>query len=392
MTKFAFIVPPLTGHVNPTLSVGRKLIERGHHVTWVALHQFEIPEGGNFILLKEVETRKAEVDIILQSAKRGSTISSALASIPFVYNDILIPLAKIMIDGVMRVLDDIQPDIIISDEHAFAGGMAAYKKQIPYLTFRTIPADTTDLAYQNVSSWISSQMKKLQQGCDINTEDEIVTSTQLIIIFSSYKFTGKFNFPSHYKFVGPAIDERPESASPDWLRTLEKDAINILVSVGTIERSDKGLFFSAVVEALKDEPISVIAVADPDLLPQWPANFIVKTRIPQLALLPFLRGVVCHGGHNTVCEALFFGIPLIVMPMAFDQYHVASQVVQSGAGLRLKFKRIDVNQLRDAVRAIIENPEFRVAAENISTSFQEAGGANAAADYIEEFSLEFSRQ
>ncbi len=30
MAKFAFIVPPLTGHVNPTLSIGATLLERGH--------------------------------------------------------------------------------------------------------------------------------------------------------------------------------------------------------------------------------------------------------------------------------------------------------------------------------------------------------------------------
>ncbi|MEF9479316.1 hypothetical protein OWR28_17625 [Chryseobacterium sp. 1B4] len=37
MAKFAFIVPPLTGHVNPTLSIGAALLERGHEVAWISL-------------------------------------------------------------------------------------------------------------------------------------------------------------------------------------------------------------------------------------------------------------------------------------------------------------------------------------------------------------------
>ena len=37
MAKFAFIVPPLTGHVNPTLSIGATLLERGHEVAWISL-------------------------------------------------------------------------------------------------------------------------------------------------------------------------------------------------------------------------------------------------------------------------------------------------------------------------------------------------------------------
>ena len=36
MKKFLFVVPPLTGHVNPTISVARALEARGHEVAWVA--------------------------------------------------------------------------------------------------------------------------------------------------------------------------------------------------------------------------------------------------------------------------------------------------------------------------------------------------------------------
>jgi UDP:flavonoid glycosyltransferase YjiC (YdhE family) len=33
--RFLFVVPPLHGHINPTLAVGRALTERGHAVAWV---------------------------------------------------------------------------------------------------------------------------------------------------------------------------------------------------------------------------------------------------------------------------------------------------------------------------------------------------------------------
>ena len=35
MSRFLFVVPPLTGHVNPTVSVGAELEARGHQVAWV---------------------------------------------------------------------------------------------------------------------------------------------------------------------------------------------------------------------------------------------------------------------------------------------------------------------------------------------------------------------
>ena len=34
MSRFLFVVPPMAGHVNPTLAVGRELAARGHEVAW----------------------------------------------------------------------------------------------------------------------------------------------------------------------------------------------------------------------------------------------------------------------------------------------------------------------------------------------------------------------
>src|SRR5262245_43234811 len=36
VARFLFVVPPLVGHTNPTVSVARALQARGHEVAWVA--------------------------------------------------------------------------------------------------------------------------------------------------------------------------------------------------------------------------------------------------------------------------------------------------------------------------------------------------------------------
>ena len=59
MAKFVFIVPPLTGHVNPTLSIGATLLERGHQVAWISLDQQlqqKLPEGGELLLIQYDQT------------------------------------------------------------------------------------------------------------------------------------------------------------------------------------------------------------------------------------------------------------------------------------------------------------------------------------------------
>jgi len=63
-----------------------------------------------------------------------------------------------------------------------------------------------------------------------------------------------------------------------------------------------------------------------------PPHILFAEHVPQLALLPHMSAVVCHGGHNTVCEAFAHGVPLVVTPIRDDQPIIARQVADAGAG------------------------------------------------------------
>ncbi len=113
----------------------------------------------------------------------------------------------------------------------------------------------------------------------------------------------------------------------------------------------------------------------------------MRPYIPQLALLPHVDLVVCHGGHNTTCEALAHGLPLVIAPIQQDdQPIVADQVVAAGAGVRVKFGRVQPPELLDAVTRVMTEPSFRGAAARIQESFRAAGGATTAARHLEAIS------
>ena len=63
MSKFAFIVPPFSGHVNPTLSLGASLLQNGHEVAWISLDESlreRLPSGGELLLIRydEMDEKK----------------------------------------------------------------------------------------------------------------------------------------------------------------------------------------------------------------------------------------------------------------------------------------------------------------------------------------------
>ncbi|ULT28986.1 hypothetical protein KUH03_25265 [Sphingobacterium sp. E70] len=151
----------------------------------------------------------------------------------------------------------------------------------------------------------------------------------------------------------------------------------------TFDHDHKKAFFQKVIDAFAREELTVVVVSDPQLFDAWPENFMVYQQIPQLDLLPHLDAVVCHGGHNTVSETLSQGLPLVVIPIAYDQSHVAGRVVRTGAGERLNFNRFKAHHLKDSVHTILNNPTYREAAHTVRQSFVDAGGTKTAADLLE---------
>jgi MGT family glycosyltransferase len=210
-------------------------------------------------------------------------------------------------------------------------------------------------------------------------------SPQLVLALTTSELVGPVeSFPDHYALVGPLIGDRPDDTPfPwDWLDEAHAEPL-VLVSLGTLNWRGGERFFAAAAEALRTMDARAVFVAPAELVPDPPPNVLVTPRVPQLALLPHVDAVVSHGGHNTVCEALAQGLPLVIAPIRDDQPIIADQVAWAGAGVRVKFGRITAATLRQAIDAVLTEPGYRAAAERVRASFASAGGAAMAADRLE---------
>lgn len=385
MKRFLFVVPPLVGHVMPTVSVARALAVRGHRVAWCChprRMRSLLPDDAEILALDDHLSDEVWTRLLDRSkAVRG------LESFQFLWEEVLVPLARGMRAGVADAVERWRPDVMVVDQQAIAGAIAARRASVPWATFCTTSAGVVDpLAdLPKVKEWVGAQLAALETEAGLAPTATPDTSPHCVVVFSTEALVGEGQaWPAHYRFVGPSIQDRPDATPFPWesLATRPK----VFVSLGTISGEVGAAFYATAVTALRELDAQVILAAPPALVPNPPPTFLVRERVPQLALLPHVDAVVCHAGHNTVCESLANGLPLVVAPIRDDQPVVAQQVVRAGAGIRVRYGRLTPAALRDAVTRVLHEPEYRRAAARVRESFAAAGGAAAAADALEKMS------
>jgi MGT family glycosyltransferase len=104
---------------------------------------------------------------------------------------------------------------------------------------------------------------------------------------------------------------------------------------------------------------------------------------PQLDIVKRAAAVITHAGLNTVLESLNEGVPLVCLPLGNDQPGVAARVKARGAGVSISRARLTVPRLRAAVGAVLEEPKYRMAAQQIQKAMHTVDGLERAADVIE---------
>jgi len=393
VSRFLFVVPPLTGHTNPTVAVGTELAARGHEVAWCGYPGFLRPLlPPDAVVIPAGEDLPA--DLVGSIELRSQGLRGA-AAFKFLWEDFLGPLAHAMVGGVDAAVSAFAPDVMVVDQQTVAGALIARRRGIPWATSATTSADLVDPfgGLPKLREWSDHHLSSFAAahgatGYDA-TPQALRFSDQLVVAFTTPELVGEaLVTESPVAFVGPAFAGRPTHDDFPWewisAEAHEQPAPLVLVSLGTVSTDAGERFFRAAVDAFGDGPYRAVVVAPPEMFPAGvPANVLVCRRVPQVTLLAHVSAVVSHAGHNTVCETLAYGIPLVVAPIRDDQPVVAAQVVAAGAGIRVKFARVRPDDLRNAVDAVLTDPSFRFSADRIATSFRAAGGAASAASHLE---------
>lgn len=132
--------------------------------------------------------------------------------------------------------------------------------------------------------------------------------------------------------------------------------------------------------------LSVGTRTDLTTIVRIPDNFLVRPHVPQLEVLEHTGVFVTHGGMNSVMEAIYYGVPMVVVPQQPEQAMTAARVAELGLGVALEPGQVTASALRDAVTTVSGDAGgYRSRIAYMQQAARDAGGYLRAADAIQQF-------
>lgn len=378
MSRILITVPPLTGHLNPALAVAEALAGRGHTLAW-AVHAQQIgnalPAGARVYPL---DAQVAAQDAALPPAR-------GLESVRLFFEDYTFPMARAALAPLEEAVRAFRPDVMVVDHQQPAGALVARKLGLPWVSLVTTTA-SIQKGSPTIDAWVADGFAELQRAYlppELIVERPDFSPYQMIV-FSIRALAGSERalVDAPYYFVGAAHAEFRRWIEFPW-GWLDHEQRLLLVTLGTISRDRDTRFFEIMMQALDGMAgVQAVMVAPTALAARAPANVLVREMVPQLKLLEVAAGVICHAGHNTVCESLTRGLPMIVAPVRDDQPIIARQVIDAGAGLFMRYGKVTPATARATIEKMLSMPELAENAKSLGKALRAAPGAAGAAAEI----------
>lgn len=129
----------------------------------------------------------------------------------------------------------------------------------------------------------------------------------------------------------------------------------------------------AFIDAFREIPQRVVWKWEDKTIPDIPDNVLVRKWLPQQEILahPNVKLFIMQGGLQSLNEAAYRAIPLIVIPFFSDQTHNCAKINSAGIGIRIYLKDVTKETVLDAIHKIMENSSYKENMKEYSKVFRE---------------------
>lgn len=179
------------------------------------------------------------------------------------------------------------------------------------------------------------------------------------------------SLPSHHHYVGPLWWE-PSSEAPTYLDA--PGAPWVLVTVSSNPQAGEMTLARTALQTLAAHPVRVVLTLSPrhprDELGATPTNARIEQFVPHAAVLTRSRLLVSHAGHGIVAKALYYGVPMVLVPWDRDQPGVAARAAALGVAEVVARHDLTERRLSSAIDRVLESPRYQEHATQIASRLQ----------------------
>jgi zeaxanthin glucosyltransferase len=410
MARIGVFCLPWIGHVNPFSALARKLALRGHEIVFFTAPDFaeqvrqrgfavEVYGGG---MCPEGTFGEA---VVAQSSLDG--MEAIRANL-----DILKLQAEALFAEAPSLIEKAGLELWIVDQLDYAASTLAAKMRASFVTVIVTLMRNAESGVPGFSGEPYSDDPATRER-DQRYNEELLKSTEAFRDFiGAYRRSAgmggfsyesiwsdlaqitqqpaEFEFPRQglpgcFHFTGPFVHPaaRPETPFP-WHRLSEKPLV--YVSFGTVQNLHLHLV-ETVAEALAGMDVQVVISAGgsdwSEFKRRLPGDPIVVSYAPQLEILDKATLMVTHAGMNSTLECLSAGVPMVAIPIAYDQAGVSARIEWTGTGVRIPARECETVRLRKAVETVLSQESYRNSARRFQRIIAAADGPSRAADIIE---------
>ncbi len=402
--KILIASTPATGHLNPLLAIARILMAEGHEVAFLS----------GSVLRDRIEAIGAKFHALPKGADYDLRDFDSAA--PERLDWLRVALERVFVDpipaqheGLLQVLGGFPADIIIADDMLFGVVpmlLGPRSKRPPIALCGTsflhwcredgaphfvgLPPATTKqqrdeyaaisrehdrVIYQPVADRLNRSLQTMGVGpLSMTLFDSVVDLADAYLQLTVPSFEFPRDIPPSVHFVGTPPIIPNQVPLPSWADELDGSRKVVLVTQGTVANHNLGLVVGPTLAALANEPdLLVVATAGGrpiDAIPgPIPGNARLSQYLPFEWVLPKVDVFVTNGGYGSVNQALSFGIPLVAAGLTEDKADVNARVAWSGVGINLAPNAPTPGALRQAVRTVLDKPDYRRRAALIAGEF-----------------------
>lgn len=382
---------PEFGHVKPLAATVRRLVARGHRITWITGEQYgEVVRATGADLLGYLSTRppfsKTATASVADLGKLGlATMAESI--------EVALPLAA------AALAEDV-PDLVLFDIESVVPARTLIRRwgrpgvQVsPYLASNEVYSLHAQV-FQPDEAEVQAVFGLLYGFIAENSLDEEViwdyltpyADRNVVLLPRELQPHGE-TFDDRYTFIGHGVDE-DEAGADAALWSPPTDAKSVaLLSLGS--EMGNAEFFRMALDAFGNGDRHVVMTLGRGRMglvgDERAANVEPHEWLPHAAVLPRADVFVTHGGMGSVVEALYFGVPMVVVPHHPENLVNGQRLAELGLARVLPEEELSAEALRAAVDAVAEDAVMRERAQWMRDRVRNSGGAERAVEVLEGF-------